>query len=749
MSLFAELKRRNVFRVAIAYGVIAWVLAQIADLAFDNFGAPDWVPKSVLFILLLGFPLAVFFAWAFELTPEGIKKEKDVDRSESVTSQTGKKLNFLIIGVLVVAVGVLLLERSVLRDPASSEEITSTASKDLSIAVLPFENRSNREDDEFFTEGIHDDLLTTMANIGSMRVISRTSVMEYKDTTKKIPEIARELGVANILEGGIQRSGNQVRINVQLIDAGTDEHLWAEIYDRELTAENLFRIQSEVSQAIATALQATLSPEEAERINALPTTNLQAYEAYLRGRQRWEARTADSTAQAVELFLNAIELDPNFAEAWAGLGDAYRHQVFYGGLPAFEMLPKAEDAINKALELNPDLAEAHAALGGLSSQQGRDIAAAKYHLERALDLNPSYSPAYNWLGLVYNSLAQFDKSTEIFLKGQQIDPLSAVLASNLAFAAGSAGRQDEMKERMDRLAETHPESPFAHRGLAFYQLFVKGRFDEALRENLRAVLADPNDAAPRVFIAHQLKTLGDAKAAKLWLESSFALQPDNLEAHVFSTLWQTEDGHVSEATAAAQQLVADYGSSSVAWGWIGELLASADIDAGIPEAAIARYADAYPQYWGDDPQPLNINSTDPGIEMVRLLRASGDSDEAESLLDELTRILEATHIVGPTGSGFSLAAAYAMADRQEDALLALRTAVDAGYRLGWRYSFDYHWSLESLRDHPEFEAMRIELAADMERQLENARRMQASGEMPVVPGMELLSQPETSGAPPI
>ena len=749
MSLFAELKRRNVFRVAIAYGVVAWVLAQIADLAFENFGAPDWVAKSVLFVLMLGFPLAVFFAWAFEMTPEGIKREKDVDRDESITTQTGKRLNGLIIALLVVAVVVLLVERSFRTAAPPAEEIVATESADLSIAVLPFDNRSNRDEDEFFTEGIHDDLLTTMANIGSMRVISRTSVMEYKDTTKKIPEIAKELGVANILEGGVQRSGNQVRINVQLIDAQTDEHLWAEIYDRELTAENLFKIQSEVSQAIAEALQATLSPAEAERINALPTTSLQAYEAYLRGRQRWEARTADSTAQAAELFLNAIELDPDFAEAWAGLGDAYRHQVPYGGLPAFEMLPKAEEAINKALELNPDLAEAHAALGGLTQQRRGDTAKARYHLERAIELNPSYSPAYNWLGLVYNHLAQYDESIDIFLKGQQVDPLSAVLASNLAYAAGFAGRHDEMKERLERLVETHPESPFPYGGLATYQVWVEGRFDEALRETLKAVLADPNDTEQRVYAAHQLRSLGDVEAGNRWMESSFALQPDNFEAHIFSILWQIENGQVDEATAMAKRIVADYGDISVIWGWIGELLASADIDAGNPDAAIARYADVFPEQWGDDPRPIDITATDSAIEMVRLLRASGDSDEAQALLDDLTRVLEAAPAVGPTGSGFSLAAAYAMADRPAAALSALRTAVDAGFRVGWRYYFDYHWSLESLRDNPDFEAMRIELAADMEKQLENARRMQASGEMPTVPGMELLSQPEKSGAPPI
>jgi TolB-like protein/predicted Zn-dependent protease len=747
MSLFEELKRRNVFRVAIAYGVIAWVLAQIADLAFDNFGAPDWVSKSVLFVLILGFPLAVFFAWAFELTPEGIKKEKDVDRDQSITPDTGKKLNQLIIAVLVIAVGFLLFDRTQTDVPETTDEIVVTDGSKMSIAVLPFDNRSNRDEDEFFTEGIHDDLLTTMANIGSMKVISRTSVMEYKDTTKKIPEIAKELGVANILEGGIQRSGNQVRINVQLIDAETDEHLWAEIYDRQLTAENLFKIQSEVSKAIADALHATLSPEEAQRISAVPTENLQAYETYLLGRQRWTTRTTESTAEAVELFLQAIELDPDYAEAWAGLGDAYRHQVPYGGLPAAEVMPKAEQAIRKALALNPDLAEAHAAMGGLIRQTRGSMAEAKLHLERAIELNPSYSPAYNWLGLAYNEAADFDKAIEVLLRGQEVDPLSAVLASNLAFGAGSTGRFDEMKARLDRLVETHPESPFGNSGIAVYELFVRGRFDLGLRANLHAVLTDPDEPSFRVYASSLLRFLGDYAAADKWFDSAVALQPDNFEVQVFRCLSLMNSGQMDAATAAARRI--DPASPDLdIYPDIIELLASADLAAGDPESGLRRYSEMYPEIAGDNPEPLTIWGAEPAIGIVRLLRANGDEVRANELLEELITTLEAAPPVGPAGSQASLPAAYMLADRPNDALAALRRAIDAGWRVGWPYMFDYYWAFEPLRDIPEFQAMRMELAADMEKQLKNVRRMEASGELPDVPGMEPLRGPEKAGPPP-
>jgi TolB-like protein/predicted Zn-dependent protease len=748
MSLFTELKRRNVFRVAIAYGVIAWVLAQVADLAFDNFGAPDWVSKSVLFILILGFPLAVLFAWAYELTPDGIKREKDVDRSDSVTAQTGRKLNHLIIGVLVVAVGLLLFDRLTMNEPVPAEVPTTSSIAARSIAVLPFDNRSNRTEDEFFTEGIHDDLLTTMANIGSMRVISRTSVMEYKDTTKKIPEIAKELGVANILEGGVQRAGNQVRINVQLIDAATDEHLWAEIYDRELTAENLFAIQSEVSQAIANALHATLSPEEAQRVSAVPTENLEAYETYLLGRQRWEKRTAESTAQAVDLFLKAIELDPNFAEAWAGLGDAYRHQVPYGGVPGYEAFPRAEEAIVKALELNPDLAEAHAARGALYRQSRTDNGKAIEHLERAIELNPSYAPAYNWLGLSYNDNAQFDKATEVFLRGQAVDPLSAIIAVNLASTADFDGRHDEFRMRAERLVETHPELPGSHLAQASYHLWVKGRFDRSLQVQLRGVLADPDNPAQRVFVANMLRNLGDQQASDRWMESAFELQPDNMTAQLFVILGQVESGDIESATTSSRQLLSNFGPVILEWEWIGELLADADIAAGNVQTALDRYAEAFPWLIDPNPQPLTVWDTEPAMAMVRLLRLSGDAEQAASLLQELTRILERSPIVGSTGSGFYLAAAYAMAGRDAEALRALRAAIDAGYRVTWKYYFDYHWSLESLRDDPEFQSMRMEIAANLEKQAESARRMEAAGELPHVPGMELFTKRDT-GAPPI
>ncbi len=343
MSLFNELKRRNVFRVAVGYIVSSWLLVQVADLVLENIGSPDWVIQTIMLVIALGFPVVVFFSWAYEVTPEGIKRESEIDRSQSITHVTGRKLDYSILVVVILALGYFIWETQfsdrgpgVAESPGLAAEVESEVAAAVhesaetlladtrSIAILPFENRSNREEDQFFTDGIHDDLLSTIAKIGALKVISRTSVSEYRDTTKKLPQIAQELGVANIVEGGVQRSGAQVRINVQLIDAATDEHLWAEIYDRELTTENLFAIQSEISRAIAEALQAALSPAEEQRIDSKPTDNLLAYDAYLRGRQLMESREAAKLKLAIGEFSKAVELDPGFALAWVGVADSNR-----------------------------------------------------------------------------------------------------------------------------------------------------------------------------------------------------------------------------------------------------------------------------------------------------------------------------------------------------------------------------------------------------------------------------------------
>lgn len=528
MSIWTELQRRNVVRVGIAYIIVSWLIAQVADLVLDNTGAPEWVMQVLLLLLLLGLPLVLFFSWAYEVTPEGIKRESEIDRSASITGVTGRKLDRSITVLLVVALGYFIWE-SRLSDrssPVESPAVTDSSTPGdtgpvpakvvnrQSIAVLPFENRSNREEDEFFTDGIHDDLLTTIANIGSMKVISRTSVMEYKGTTKKIPEIARELGVANILEGGIQRAGNKVRINVQLINAETDEHLWAEIFDRELNVENLFAIQSEISEAIATALQATLSPEEKQRIQAVPTENLQAYDAYLHGRHLLGTRDSAGLQQAMRSFREAVDLDPQFALAWVGIADAAGLMQSYSNLSAEEALSLQGEALERALSIDDSLGEAYANLGTLHADAQR-FQDAEVAYQKAIELSPNYATAYHWYS---NFLANYPlrsrEALQLAQKAQELDPRSPIIGVNLAARYSNQGMFALGERQYAEVLELAPDFAPAHRSLSEHFLWDMGRADKALPEALGAIELDPGNLQYVAMAIYSEVFLGNIERAQ-------------------------------------------------------------------------------------------------------------------------------------------------------------------------------------------------------------------------------------------
>src|SRR5881409_3325492 len=305
-NFFAELKRRNVYKVAVAYAVVAWLLMQIASQIFPFFEIPNWAVRLVLLMLVIGFPVAMILAWAFELTPEGIKRAEDVDLSKSVRRKTGRKLDFFIIAVLLLVVGILLLQRL---HPNVSPAVSSSPEK--SIAVLPFENLSEDKANAYFAGGIQEEVLTRLAKIADLKVISRTSTQRYQSKPGNLAEIAKQLGVANILEGSVQKAADQVRVNVQLVNAQTDSQLWAETYDRKLN--DIFSVESEIAKRIAESLQAKLTGREEQALTAKPTNNPEAYDTYLRG-LAFEARSnysGDALLKAIALYERAVQLDPN------------------------------------------------------------------------------------------------------------------------------------------------------------------------------------------------------------------------------------------------------------------------------------------------------------------------------------------------------------------------------------------------------------------------------------------------------
>ncbi len=412
------------------------------------------------------------------------------------------------IALLSAAFALALITAYLVWQPGSPPTISQ-----LSIAVLPFENRSNREEDQFFTDGIHDDLLATIAMIGSLKVISRTSVMEYRDTNKKIPQIAEELGVANILEGGIQRSGNQVRINVQLIDAATDEHLWAEIYDRELTAENLFAVQSEITRAIANALNTTLLPEEVQRIDTMATENLHALEAYLRGRQLLATRNPDKMGQAVDEFNEAVELDPGFALAWVGVADSTILYSFLGQqISRIDTFPIREGAIKRALAIDPNLGEAYASLGLLKQHQNLP-GEAEAAFKKAIQLSPNYATGWQWFSQFQSQdSSRTNESFELLKKAAELDPRSSVIQLNLAGKYQLRGLYTLAEHQYLQLLEMKPGFVLTYRSLARFYFYSKGRFDQALVFARKYQKLMPENTQPLHTLSLIYMNLGDLGA---------------------------------------------------------------------------------------------------------------------------------------------------------------------------------------------------------------------------------------------
>ncbi len=441
MSLFQELRRRNVFKVGIAYAVTTWVLLQLTDVAAEILELPAWAPKLILLLLAVGFVPALIIAWAFELTPEGIKLESEVDRSKSITRSTGRRLDYAIMILLGLSLGYFIwesrykddIEAATARAPAGSDVVTTTGRSEATeaeaseaprrnaIAVLPFANRSDQASDQYFTDGIHDDLLTQLSKVGAFSVISRTSVMEYRDTSKNLKEIAGELDVAHIMEGAVQRAGNRVRINVQLIDAATDEHLWAEIYDRELTTENLFDIQSEIAQAIAGALEATLSEQELADVGDAPTDNVAAYDLYLQARQFTIGESKLGNQQALEMYQEALRLDPGFKLALVGMADAHITTYWHYGGDTAER-DKAWAVIEQAREMDPDFPELAMIEGAYWYWGHLDYERALYNLEKALEKAPGNPRARMMHGWASRRAGLWDQAIASMEEALRLDP---------------------------------------------------------------------------------------------------------------------------------------------------------------------------------------------------------------------------------------------------------------------------------------------------------------------------------------
>jgi len=454
-NFFAELKRRNVYKVAVAYAVVGWLVIQVSSTVLPTFHAPEWVVQTLVVLVLLGFPIALVLAWAFELTPEGIKRTEDVDHSQPTTHRTGRTLDFLIIAVLLVIIGVFAYQRFGVSQKIS---VSVSAIPEKSIAVLPFENRSRDPENAYFADGIQDEILTRLAKIADLKVISRTSTQHYKSAPENLSEIARQLGVAHIVEGSVQKSGDSVRVNVQLIKAANDSHLWADTFDRKLT--DIFSVESEVAKAIADQLRAKLTGQEEQVIAAKPTDNPEAYDAYLRG-LAYSLKTSFTPANALgaqKYLKEAVRLDPKFALAWALL--SYTDAVGYRTAtlqPTVALREEARQAAETALTLQPNLGEAVHAKGYYHYSCLKDYDAAERYFEQARPLLPNSSRIPESLAYVERRRGQWDKSENYFNEAERLDPRNVTMLGQHAGSYINRRRFPEATRKVDQILNIIPD----------------------------------------------------------------------------------------------------------------------------------------------------------------------------------------------------------------------------------------------------------------------------------------------------
>jgi len=463
MSFISELKRRNVFRVGIAYVVVAWLVTQVLQVVLESFGSPDWVMKTVLVILAAGLPFALIFAWAFELTPEGLKKEKDVDRTQSITHVTGHKLDRTIIAVLVLALGYFSFDKFVLTPgrnaaPAQTAQNHGTAPTEKSIAVLPFVNMSSDPEQDYFSDGISEEILNALSKVKELEVAGRTSSFAFKGKNQDLRKIGQALGVDHILEGSVRKSGNTVRITAQLVRADNGFHMWSETYDRQL--DNVFAIEDEIAKNILQQLKTTLLAGEESAVTSA-RTNTEAYDLYLLAKQRMYERTGPTIEAAAELLDRAIAKDPGYAPAYAQRGIAALLLAAgtgsYGDIPLQQAQSQGKLYLDKALQLDPDLAEALAGLGLYYIGQPKpELARGIELLRKALSINPGLIDASNWL---HNALQASGKPAEagrVVLAMIERDPLYRPGIRNAVNHFIGFGQQDQARAFLERVKPLIP-----------------------------------------------------------------------------------------------------------------------------------------------------------------------------------------------------------------------------------------------------------------------------------------------------
>jgi len=560
MTLVDELKRRNVFRVAIAYLVASWLLLQIVDVLGGILELPGSVGRVIFVMLVVGLVPALIFSWVYEMTPEGLKRDSEVVPSQSTSHYTAKKLDRTTIVLLLIVAGIVVIDRfipetvdrpaAVVAETKKADQPIVSADSRPSVAVIPFVNMSDDAANEYFSDGISEELLNVLVRVQSLRIPSRTSSFTYKGSNKKLSVIGNELGVDHVLEGSVRKAGNRIRVTAQLVEVKTDTHVWSETYTREL--DDIFAVQDEIAKAIVDALQLTLSSTDRERLGTHSTSNVQAYNEYLIGRHLWGKRTPQSLPAAIEHFKAAIAIDLEYDEAWVALAETYVVMPEYYAGSYEETTPLAREAVSEALAINPDSARALAVIASIKGYVDYDWEGSNAAYERAIELASGYAPVHQWYGESLNIQGRIDEALWQLQLARKADPVSVIVRHvpgyfllwalrleeaevhyqdaldlggqplrwtihNLDILNTLKGDYDEARRRARQLAEMEGYDPAADLGR------IDAIENPELKEHALVLLEQRQDMDDTVFgKALQFALLGEYESALESLETGFA-----------------------------------------------------------------------------------------------------------------------------------------------------------------------------------------------------------------------------------
>lgn len=674
MKIWSELQRRNVLRMGALYVVAAWLIVQVIDVVSGLVEFPDWIGPLVLAALAIGFPIALALAWFFEITDSGISLDAGTAKASAGDGLAGRRLDFIIIAMLTSALVVFAWLSWSQDEPA-----------DKSIAVLAFDNMSDDPAQEYFADGISEEILGALAQLPDLSVISRSSSFSFKGRNLDAPTIAKELNVAHILEGSVRRAGDRVRISAQLIEADSDSHLWSDTYERELTAANVFDIQSQIAGHIADALNAVLADGGDADIAHHATANLQALDAYLLGKQRMALRSRQALEDSVEHFTTATDLDPEFAPAYLGLADATLLLNYGSHLTLDEALRTAQPAISKAIELDDEFGAAYASLGLLRSVQS-DIRGAESALARAITLDPNNAKAYHWYGdLLIFGLGDPGAAIPILEKARRLDPLSPVITVTLGQAYSTGGN----------LAD----------GLRLYR---------------KTLDIDPDFISAFTQLGLGYLALGQADNAAYWLEEAAKREPEEFRANfglaqLFRFRQEEERG-----VAMARRLQAMIPGNNISLVTL--------VSFGRYEEAIEYAAVDWPSLSCDDPDVRRRNIFH-AMNLSLAYEMTGRAGCSSVLLAAILELMTNQPGLGPRAFGFLEVEVYARMGQIDKALNVLRASVEAGMREQWVSQIEISPHVANLRETPEYRAIREVIQADFTRQRARVLELEARGEL--------------------